>query len=184
MVEIEKVIDSIKRGEDSGLQHLYKHYSDALYGIVLRILVREDESEDALQESFLKIWNHIDSYQPAKATLFTWMATIARNTALDKKRLKSYEMTSQTQSIIVGENDPRIESSSPSIDIPNLTQKIPEKYRVLVDKMFIHGYTQKEISEEMDIPLGTVKTRLREAISMLRNELKNERHLLYMLSLI
>jgi RNA polymerase sigma-70 factor, ECF subfamily len=184
MEKVEQVIASIQRGEQSGLSTLYKQYNGALYGIIYRILERQGEAEEALQECFLKIWNNIDSYQSSKATLFTWMATIARNTALDKKRLKSFDIAKQTQSIVVGENDPRTDANTTNIHIPELIQKIPEKYRVLVDKMFLEGYTQQEIADEMEIPLGTVKTRLRDAISMLRNELKNERHLLYMLSLI
>jgi RNA polymerase sigma-70 factor (ECF subfamily) len=59
---------------------------------------RQEESEEVLQSVFLKIWNNIDSYNESKATLFTWMAQIARNTAIDMKRLKSFEMASNTTS--------------------------------------------------------------------------------------
>ncbi len=183
MIEIEKVVALIKNGDETGLKTLYTHYNGALYGIVNRILIRQGESEEALQETFLKIWNNIDNYQPVKGTLFTWMATIARNTALDKKRLKSYEHETKTESIVTGENDPSVSANIGNINIPDLIKNIPEKYRILVDKMFLNGYTQQEIADEMSIPLGTVKTRLREAISILRNELKNERHLLYVLSI-
>ena len=58
---------------------------------------------------------------------------------------------------------------------------MPEKLKLLVEKMFLEGYTQQEIAEEFDLPLGTVKTRLREAIRLLREILKEEKHLLYML---
>ncbi|HMU03934.1 MAG TPA: sigma-70 family RNA polymerase sigma factor, partial [Saprospiraceae bacterium] len=77
---------------------MYHHYSDAIYGIIHRILKRQEESEEVLQSVFLKIWNNIDSYNESKATLFTWMAQIARNTAIDMKRLKSFEMTTNTSS--------------------------------------------------------------------------------------
>ena len=183
MIEIDKVVSSIRNGDEKGLKTLYHHYSGSLYGIVNRILIREEESEEALQECFLKIWNNIDSYQSTKATLYTWMATIARNTALDKRRLKSYEHFNQTESIVTGQNDPNVEPNISNVNIPDLLNRIPEKYRLLVDKMFLCGYTQQEISDELQMPLGTVKTRLREAISLLRDELKNEKHLLYIFSI-
>lgn len=183
-IEINSVILSIKKGEDSGLKILYHHYADALYGIVYRILQKQELAEEALQSVFLKIWNHIDSYNESKATLFTWMAQIARNTAIDMKRLKSYEMAANTSSFDHSEYGFVADSSEKSIDIKALFKDMPEKYKILLNKMFLEGYTQQEISDELEIPLGTVKTRLRDAIQVLRESLKNEKHLLYFLSLL
>ncbi len=184
LIELQSVILSIKQGEESGLKLLYHHYSDAIYGIVHRILRRQEESEEVLQSVFLKIWNNIDSYNESKATLFTWMAQIARNTAIDMKRLKSFEMTSNTSSFDNTEYGMAAESSEKSVDIKALIKNMPDKYRILLNKMFLEGYTQQEISDELEIPLGTVKTRLRDAIQTLRETLKDEKHLLYLLSLL
>jgi len=160
---------------------LYQQYSDALYGIILRILKRQEDAEEVLQVVFLKIWNNIDSYSETKATLFTWMAQIARNAAIDRSRLKSFEMDNNTRSFDVSESELKTDSHVSGIDINALIKDMPEKYRLLIDKMFLQGYTQQEISDDLEIPLGTVKTRLREAISQLRDRLKDEKHLLYML---
>ena len=160
---------------------MYHHYSDAIYGIIHRILRRQEESEEVLQSVFLKIWNNIDSYNESKATLFTWMAQIARNSAIDMKRLKSFEMMSNTTSFDNTEYGMASESSEKNVDIKALIKNMPEKYKILLDKMFLEGYTQQEISDELEIPLGTVKTRLRDAIQTLRETLKDEKHLLYML---
>jgi RNA polymerase sigma-70 factor (ECF subfamily) len=168
-------------GEESGLKVLYKQYADALYGIIFRILKREEDSEEVLQAVFLKIWNNIDQYNESKATIYTWMAQIARNAAIDRSRLKSFAMDNQTRSFDVAESDLKTEGGVSGIDIKALIKGLPEKYQILVDKMFLEGYTQQEISDELEIPLGTVKTRLREAISQLRELLKDEKHLLYML---
>jgi RNA polymerase sigma-70 factor, ECF subfamily len=163
---------------------LYHHYADAIYGIIHRILRRQEESEEVLQSVFLKIWNNIDSYNESKATLFTWMAQIARNAAIDMKRLKSFEMASNTSSFDNTEYGMASESSEKNVDIQALIKNMPEKYKILLDKMFLEGYTQQEISDELEIPLGTVKTRLRDAIQTLRETLKDEKHLLYLLSLL
>ncbi|MBC7883968.1 MAG: sigma-70 family RNA polymerase sigma factor [Saprospiraceae bacterium] len=181
MIEIQSVILSIRKGEESGLKILYHHYADALYGIVLRIVKRQEEAEEVLQAVFLKIWNNIESYNETKATLFTWMAQIARNSAIDRTRLKSFEMGNNTGSFDLSESELKTDSEVSGIDIKVLIKDMPEKYRLLIDKMFLQGYTQQEIADEMDIPLGTVKTRLRDAISKLRDQLKDEKHLLYIL---
>lgn len=147
----------------------------------MRILNSQDDAEEVLQAVFLKIWNNIESYNETKATLFTWMAQIARNTAIDRKRLKSFEMISKTESFDVSESNLRTEATKSDIDVEYLIKDMPEKYKILISRMFLEGYTQQEIADEMDMPLGTVKTRLREAIKMLRESLKDEKHLLYML---
>jgi RNA polymerase sigma-70 factor (ECF subfamily) len=112
------------------------------------------------------------------------MATIARNKAIDKTRLKSFQNQNRTDDIEISGYKMAYESKSGGMDIEKLLNSIPEKYRLLVDKMYVNGYTQQEISDEMNIPLGTVKTRLRDAINILRDSLKEEKHLLYLLSLI
>jgi RNA polymerase sigma-70 factor (ECF subfamily) len=184
VISQEEVVAGIKQGDQNSLALLYKQYGSALYGIITRILPSDEDASEILQDSFVKVWNNIEKYDPVKATLFTWVSTIARNTALDKKRLKSYERAQSTQSIDMQINEPAVGPQTTNLHVPEIIQRIPEKYRILVDKMFLQGYTQQEISDEMDIPLGTVKTRLREAISILRNELKSEHHLLYILSLV
>ncbi|MFZ1748937.1 MAG: sigma-70 family RNA polymerase sigma factor, partial [Saprospiraceae bacterium] len=151
---------------------MYQRYSDAIFGIVVRIVKRQEEAEEVMQSVFLKIWNNIDSYNEGKATLFTWMAQIARNTAIDKVRLKSYQNADKTSSIADYEYSFAADQPEKSVDLDALTKKLPEKYKVLLDKMFHQGYTQQEISDELEIPLGTVKTRLRDAIQILRSELK------------
>ncbi|MBK9736300.1 MAG: RNA polymerase sigma factor [Saprospiraceae bacterium] len=172
---------SIRKGEESGLKTLYHHYADAIYGIILRILKRHEESEEVLQAVFLKVWNNIDSYNESKATIFTWMAQIARNTAIDRSRLKSFNMDSKTSSIDISESEIGIEAKYSGIDVSALIKNLPEKYSILIDKMFLEGCTQQEIADELEMPLGTVKTRLREAIKILRESLKEEKHLLYIL---
>ncbi|MFZ1677363.1 MAG: sigma-70 family RNA polymerase sigma factor [Saprospiraceae bacterium] len=155
---------------------LYDHYSDSLFGIINRILGDAQLAEDALQKSFLKIWQNIDAYDAAKASLFTWMSVIARNTALDQKRLKTFQAKQKTVS--VDEIVYRPGSSTPdgdSIDAKRLLANLDENNRIVLEYAYLKGYTQQEISEELNIPLGTVKTRLRKAISILREELKHEK---------
>jgi RNA polymerase sigma-70 factor (ECF subfamily) len=144
----------------------------------------EEVAAEVTQAVFLKVWDSLDSFDENKGTFFTWLATIARNKAIDKTRLKSFQHQKNTDSFDLSDYKMSFESNSGGMDLDKLIGLIPEKYRLLIEKMYSFGYTQQEISDEMEIPLGTVKTRLRDAINLLRDSLQSEKHLLYFLSLI
>jgi RNA polymerase sigma-70 factor (ECF subfamily) len=155
---------------------LCSQYSDSLYGIINRILGDDQLAEDALQKTFLKIWQNIDGYDVTRASFFTWISVIARNTALDQKRLETFQVKQKTVS--VDEVVYRASISTPegvSIDASRLLSKLDANNRIVLEYAYLKGYTQQEISDALNIPLGTVKTRIRNAISILRDELKNEK---------
>ena len=151
---------------------LYTRYSAAMYGIINRIVLSEAEAGDVLQESFVKVWQNIDSYDASKGTFFTWLLNVCRNTAIDRRRSKSFRNNQKNQNIdnVVNLVEQRNETSF-SVDhigLKEVTAKLEEEYKVLIDLVYFDGYTQKEASEKLAIPLGTVKTRLRAAIVKLR----------------
>src|SRR5687768_18343837 len=155
---------------------LYDQYADSLYGIIRRVLEDEQLAEDALQKTMLKVWQNIISFDPARASLFTWMSVIVRNTALDQKRLKAYQAKQKTVPVdeIVYRSETRFPDGS-SIDAERLLSGLEESNRIVLEYAYLRGYTQQEISDTLDIPLGTVTTRLRKALSVLRDQLKNEK---------
>lgn len=182
VIDTSHLISLIKQGKEQGLNALYDAYSDALYGIVFRILRKQEESEEVVQSVFMKIWQHISSFDETKSTIFTWMAAIAKNSAIDMRRSKGFKHEQFTDSLSFSDFGLQTSSKPKMLDIEKLTAKMPEKYKLLLDKMFLEGYTQQEIADHYNIPLGTVKTRLRESINILREDLKSERHLLYFLT--
>jgi RNA polymerase sigma-70 factor (ECF subfamily) len=155
---------------------LYDHYADSLYGLTKRILGDDQLAEDALQKSLLKIWNSIGTYEADKASFFTWISVITRNTALDQKRLKAYQAIQKTVSVddVVYRKEVRMPEGA-QIDAARLLANLDENNRTVLEYSYLRGYTQQEISDTLNIPLGTVKTRLRKAISVLRDQLKNEK---------
>ena len=76
----------LKAKDKSELEYLYDHYSGALYGVIFRILKKEEIAEEVLQDVFLKIWERFESYDASKGKLFTWLLNVARNQAIDKTR--------------------------------------------------------------------------------------------------
>ena len=155
---------------------LYDHYSGSLFGLINRILGDEQLAEDALQRSMLKIWENISSYDMAKSSFFTWMSVIARNTALDQKRLKAFQAKQKTIQVdeVVYKGVVKTPDGA-KIDAARLLAGLEENGRIVLEYAYLRGYTQQEISDLLNIPLGTVKTRLRKAISDLRGQLKHEK---------
>ena len=170
------MIVGLKQKDLESLNYLYDHYSAALYGIVFRIVKNADVAEEVLQDVFLKIWDKIESYDSSKGKLFTWMLNIARNQAIDKTRSKEMNKGRKTDDIdyLVNkiDNQESAELKVDTIGLKELMDKLPEQQRFIVNQLYLEGYTQSEVAEEFNIPLGTVKTRLRSAMIELRSILK------------
>jgi RNA polymerase sigma factor (sigma-70 family) len=154
------------------LDYLYDHYSGAIFGVIQRIVKMEDLAEEVLQDVFLKYWNKIDSYDPSKGKLFTWMLNIARNQAIDRMRSKEVSKEKKTGGIedfVNRGNDTAFdEQSVDAIGLKEVLKRLPEEQQFVVEYLYFKGYSQSEVSEEFNIPLGTVKTRLRLAMQQLR----------------
>jgi RNA polymerase sigma factor (sigma-70 family) len=124
------------------------------------------------------VWDRIDSYDASKGRLFTWMLNIARNQAIDQTRSKEFSKGKKTGDIdnYVNriENEGYVEQKVEGIGLQNVLNTLPEDQRFIIDQHYLKGYTQAEIAEEFNLPLGTVKTRMRLAMKELRNLLKVE----------
>ena len=124
----------------------------------------------------LKAWNKIDTYNSEKSKLYTWLATIARNSAFDKMRLKSYSRQKETDSIENSVYDlETVSFSQAEMDVQKLIIGLDEKYKIILKLIYLQGFTHVDAAKEIGIPVGTLKTRLRNALKILREELKNER---------
>lgn len=169
----EQIVTALKLKKRDAVGILYDKYSSLLFGIIARVVKSDETAEDLLQEVFVKVWKNIDSYDPAKAKLVTWMGNIARNLAIDKIRSKDYKNSLQNHDIedyvnIIEENPS--ESFNPEhIGVKEMVDKLAPEHRILIDMVYFRGYTQAETADKLGIPLGTVKTRIRSAINNLRD---------------
>jgi len=170
-----ELILGLKSRNEKHFGYLYDHYSPALYGIVLKVINDEAAAGDVLQEIFLKIWRSIDRYDADKGRLFTWMVNVARNTAIDTLRSKAHKQGLKVQELAASSNGMEQFAVHQAVDHLGLTKVIEQlnkEQRVIIDLAYYKGCTQEEISKILDIPLGTVKTRMRNAIIQLRTILK------------
>lgn len=168
----DELVRALLSREARGAEALYDMYSGSLYGIIFRVVQHEEIAQDLLQETFVKIWNSTSYFDPAKGRLFTWMANIARNLSIDKVRSKDFRNHSKNQDIENNVNfiDERQSSSlNPELlGVKELVAKLKPEYKSILDLVYFRGYTHVEAAEELGIPLGTIKTRLRMAILTLR----------------
>lgn len=164
----EKHILALLRSQDeSGMSKLYDRYSGPLYGIIRRIVNDEAQAQDALQDTFVKIWRNIEKYDEKKSQLFTWMYAIARNTALDHKRkigkFHNDDIQKQVDNVLLSTS-----MNEDALDIRQKLNDIEDKYKDVIDALFFQGYSQREWSKESGTPLGTIKSRLRVGMRMLK----------------
>lgn len=163
------IVELLQERNDKAISLLYDNYGDTLLGVAKKVVRSDDLAQDVLQESFVKIWKKADSYDPSKAKLFTWLFRITRNTAIDKLRSINTKSDKEIQIDVSDVYTLGVESTRPELmDVQDHLDKIEEKYRIVLDALFFQGMTQQEASEDLDIPLGTIKSRLKIGLRELR----------------
>jgi RNA polymerase sigma-70 factor (ECF subfamily) len=144
-----------------------------LFGIINKVVNDDQTSQDVLQDVFVKIWNNISRYDASKGRMYTWMLNIARNAAIDKLRSKGEIMKNKIQSgqdivdssVVKGM---KTEMVTDTIGLKQVVDGLKPEYQTIVNMAYFKGYTLDEISKTLEIPLGTVKTRMRSAMQLLR----------------
>jgi RNA polymerase sigma-70 factor, ECF subfamily len=163
----------LKNRNQESFSDLYDSYSRALYGVTFKMVNDNEVAEDILQEVFMKIWKHIDKYDSSKGTLFTWMINITRNVCKDYLRSKHYQMQklvseNSLEKMNIDSKNAHVTYQDDIYELYELTQTLNSKYKKIIDLVYIFGYSQDEVSKMLDLPIGTVKTRSRTAIKILR----------------
>lgn len=169
--EVQQLVERIQSGDKAAFADLYDNYSAALLGVVSKIVRSQEAGEDVVHDAFVKIWKNIQKYDPKKGTLFTWMLNIARNTAIDKLRKIKKEGKVEIQSIDYNVDIAKGHQTTIStnvIGMKDFVAKLAPEQKLMVEYIYFNGYTQQEVSDELGIPLGTVKTRIRSAVIELR----------------
>lgn len=157
-----ELAEKLKQKDKAAFALLYDNYSRALLGVINTIVKDSELAEDILQDVFVKIWRGMDSYDKEKGTLFTWMLNIARNTSIDSLRSKNKKQSS----IKIEDNEQLIDfhnntsMNTDTIGVKSVVARLKPEHKDLIDLVYFGGYTQEEIAQKNNIPLGTVKTRI------------------------
>ncbi len=171
------LIEKLNQRDQQAFQWLYDQYSPALYGVVLRIMRDDEQAQDVLQDVFVKIWKNLDAYDATKGRLFTWMLNVSRNTAIDALRARKAQpsaaiRTDEDNVHIIDRQHNTQQPNSDHIGVQEIVSKLRPERKQLIDLVYFSGYTHEEAAEKLNLPLGTVKTRIRAALQELKQLFK------------
>jgi RNA polymerase sigma-70 factor (ECF subfamily) len=190
--DLEKLSDdqlmiAVAQGECSALEKLYDRYVRSCFGLALSIVYEPSLAEEIVQEVFVKVWRRPETFSPGRGTFYIWLLTIVRNEALDKLRRAKRWSAMQMSSLSLGSAD-----SDTSVDmlpdtaptpydqawteevrgvVQQALRQLPVSEYQVITLAYFGGLTQPEIANELQQPLGTVKSRARSALRRLRNML-------------
>jgi RNA polymerase sigma factor (sigma-70 family) len=169
-----ELVAGLKQKENAAFHYLYLSYRSALYNIILQIIPEKETASDVLQEVFITIWQQVEKYDDSKGRLFTWLMKVTRNAAINKLRSKLYKSQAKNESLEIYVNSSSVfQPESNNINLIGLRQQVHQlrnEYKSVIELSYYNGFTQEEIATALDIPLGTVKTRLRNALLELRKQ--------------
>ncbi len=163
----------IASGDRSALRQLYQATSSKLFGVCLRILSDREESEDVLQEVYLTIWRRADRFDAARASVTTWISTIARNRAIDRLRARGpLAYADQVDDMEIEDGsvpaDALLASAQDAQALGRCLGELDARTQKVIRTAFFEGVTYEALAQRMDTPLGTVKSWIRRGLLKLR----------------
>lgn len=173
MADLETLVKQFQDKNQVAFETLYNMYNKSIHGVVYNIVKDSDIADELMQDVFIKAWNKADTYSSKKGRFFTWILNIARNTAIDKTRSKAFKQSKQNLNSdffvdIITSND-NLDNSTDAIGIKKFVTNLGQKCKAIIELLYFKGFTQKEASEELQMPIGTIKTRNRNCIQQLRD---------------
>lgn len=164
-----RLVARLRAGDQLALSELYDRYSSVVYGVALRILQDTGAAEDLLQDIFLQLWRKPDAFDSSRGSLGAWLSVIARHRAIDRLRQRRPESDIE-DCIIASGTDLRDETERSLVieKVRVVMNEMSPDQRAAMELAFFEGLTHSEIAEKTGEPLGTIKTRIRSGLQLLR----------------
>lgn len=177
--EHRRLAAALARGDKEALARLYDLLAKPLYSLALRITNDSAEAQDIIQDVFLQLWNKAVDYEPSRGSYFSWAATLTRNRALDRVRMRTRraEIVQESASDILPASNDDLDSSDSlwlrekATAVRAALIALPPEQKGAIELAFFRGLTQQQIAEQLGEPLGTVKARIRRGLLRLREHL-------------
>lgn len=171
----DELIEQIGAGDRAAFEELYRRYTRPVLGLALRRLGDRGRAEDALQDAFAAIWRSARTYDASRGTGGAWLYSVARNAIVDGFRRRPEPVADVPDQPDGGDGPAeQVEAAWLSWRVHRSIENLPEHERAVLELAYWGGLSQSEVAEFLDIPLGTVKTRTRSALSRLADELDGE----------
>jgi RNA polymerase sigma-70 factor (ECF subfamily) len=171
--ELVRALKGVASGDTAAFELLYSATSLKLYGIVARILRQRELADEILQEVYLKVWQRAGDFDAEAGSPMTWLATIARNRALDEAKRKTMRSLDDSPGVlqIPGDDDPRttLEKKETALRVEACIDRLEPERREIVRLVYYYGMTREEISQRLGRPVSTVKTWLRRSLFLIKD---------------
>ncbi|GJM16164.1 MAG: hypothetical protein DHS20C13_14910 [Thermodesulfobacteriota bacterium] len=171
-----ELIDQVKQGDKTAFKEIYSRFSQVTYNLALRILRDKEDAEEVVQEIFLQVWNKAYSYDPDRGAVSTWVLNIARSRSIDKLRTigyrdKNVEIDEERLNSNVDLSRTIEDKDESKNVIRQALNSLPEKQRIAIELVYFGGLTHIEAAEELEEPVGTIKTRIRLGVMKLKDKI-------------
>jgi len=171
-------LERMARGDHDGLAELYDRHGRAVYSLALRIVRDQRDAEEVVQDVFAQAWRQSGRYSAARGSVIAWLMTLARSRAIDRARGRQArpDASSGAESIVdisdqTASADEQLASTAEAGRVRAAIEALPLLQRMAIELAFYEGLTHTEIADRLDQPLGTVKTRIRQGLLKLREQL-------------
>lgn len=163
----------IQAGDETALLALHEQYAGLVYSVALRVLNDQMAAEEVTQDTFMRLWNKAESYDPDKGAFVTWLLTITRRLAIDAYRKQARDPLQDPvfmnrdferwESVLGTEGDTDLRRNLVAV-----LQELPTGQRQAIELAYFHGMSHSQIAEHLQQPVGTIKTRIRLGMQKLR----------------
>jgi len=174
-------MNRVSTGQEDAVEELYDRFGSLVYRLAYQAMPTRAEAEDAVQEIFVRLWRTADRYDPKRAALVTWVMLISRRHLVDKLRRSkarvkaaSLEETLARASGSPGESALSMENEERFAALLERVAQLPDLQRTVVIRAYLGGQTLRQIGEELDTPIGTIKSALSRALVRLRERVGEE----------
>jgi RNA polymerase sigma-70 factor (ECF subfamily) len=167
------LLERVVKRDPSAIGELYDRHHRLLFGLILRILRDRPEAEEVLQEVFLQVWTRASTYNAALGPAAAWLVRIARNRAIDRMRFNAVRVPAEAREPEpVASPEARAALTEQQRAVARALDTLPRNQRDLIEQAYYFGFTQSELAERFELPVGTVKTRIRAGMQALRQQLE------------
>jgi RNA polymerase sigma-70 factor (ECF subfamily) len=179
--EISRLFSLVAASDEAAFQEVYRRFEGMVYSIVQQVLINPEDAEDVVQEVFAQLWKKAELYTEGRGKPTTWLATLARNKAIDRFRSKHRRNRLNDEFERDPEKPKGWQAPSPAVatetietatEVRSVVLQLPAEQRLAIQLAYFEGLTQVEIAERTGAPIGTVKARIRRGLGRLRGMLE------------
>jgi RNA polymerase sigma-70 factor (ECF subfamily) len=172
--QLSAALARVAQGSQAALAEVYQRSSAKLFGICLRILGDRSEAEDALQDIYINVWRKAGSFDPQRASPITWLAALARNRSIDRRRARgTRESAPVEEAADLPDGSPdalaRLTAAEESVRITSCLGELEERQNRAIRAAFYEGLSYPELASRWAVPLGTMKSWIRRGLLRLRD---------------